>query len=239
MKELSTEKKAMAYDKVVNKLKCFMAQGVDTLITRDNVQDFFSELKESEDWRIIQWIRKELEAKYVTNNIANNLMAAKALDWLSNQEFDYTFEIKAGHWYKCVCDYMLNGSVLMFKAGRLYYCRSDWRLGGEMDERNVKNIGVNGYKSFFRPATKQEIKDWIEGQGEQNLACGEKIKTDNLSNLDSLIERLMELKEESSGNNCDITVHLGKRKFKIVGAYLDSSPLHHKEEIGMELENRE
>ena len=35
--------------------------------------------------------------------------------WLEKQESYYTFEIKEGHWYKCVCDYMLNGSDLMFK----------------------------------------------------------------------------------------------------------------------------
>ena len=84
--------------------------------------------------------------------------------WLEEQESYYTFEIKEGHWYKCVCDYMLNGSDLMFKNDNLYYCRSNWRLRGEIDERNVKDIGVNGYKSFFRPATNQEIKDWLEKQ---------------------------------------------------------------------------
>lgn len=102
------------------------------------------------------------------NFIANELMCLRALEsngggkgsdrynelteaiaWLEKQ--DYTFEIKEGHWYKCVCDYMLNGTDLMFKNDRLYYCRSAWRLRGEIDERNVKDIGVNGYKSFFRP----------------------------------------------------------------------------------------
>ena len=88
--------------------------------------------------------------------------------WLENQESYYTFEIKEGHWYKCVCDYMLNGSDLMFKNDNLYYCRSNWRLRGEIDERNVKDIGVNGYKSFFRPATNQEIKDWLEKQRDKD-----------------------------------------------------------------------
>ena len=82
-----------------------------------------------------------------------------------NELQEYTFEIKEGHWYKCVCDYMLNNSDLLFKYGKLYYCRRNWRLDGEIDERNVKDIGVNGYKSFFRPATNQEIKDWLEKQG--------------------------------------------------------------------------
>ena len=52
MKELTIEEKAKRYDKVANKLKGFMAQGVDPLITRADVQDFFPELNESEDERI-------------------------------------------------------------------------------------------------------------------------------------------------------------------------------------------
>jgi hypothetical protein len=62
---------------------------------------------------------------------------------------------------------MLNNSDLMFKNDRLYYCRRDWRLESEIDERNVKDIGVHGYKSFFRPATNKEIKDWLEKQAEK------------------------------------------------------------------------
>ena len=52
----SIEEKAKAYDEIVNKLKSFMAQGVDPLITRADVQDFFPELKESEG----EMIRKAL-----------------------------------------------------------------------------------------------------------------------------------------------------------------------------------
>ena len=54
----TTEEKAKAYDNVVGKPKRFMAQGVDPLITRADVQDFFPEVKESEDERI----RKEIIA---------------------------------------------------------------------------------------------------------------------------------------------------------------------------------
>ena len=50
--ELSIEQKAKAYDKIVNRLKSFMMQGVDPLITRADVQDFFPELAISEDERI-------------------------------------------------------------------------------------------------------------------------------------------------------------------------------------------
>lgn len=39
----------------------------------------------SEDERIIHWIRKELESKYVVDNIVNSLMADKAFAWLEKQ----------------------------------------------------------------------------------------------------------------------------------------------------------
>ena len=35
--------------------------------------------------KIRKWIRKELESKYVTNNLVNNVMADKALAWLEKQ----------------------------------------------------------------------------------------------------------------------------------------------------------
>lgn len=120
--------------------------------------------------KFMQYIEKQ--AKAYEFNLPNRsydiyAFAKDILHWLEKQESYYTFEIKEGHWYKCVCDYMLNGSDLMFKNDSLYYCRRNWRLTGEIDERNVKDIGVNGYKSFFRPATNQEIKDWLEKQGEK------------------------------------------------------------------------
>jgi hypothetical protein len=58
---MTQEEKAKAYDEVLNKLRYFMAQGVDPLITRADVQDFFPELKESEDERIRKGIIRNLE----------------------------------------------------------------------------------------------------------------------------------------------------------------------------------
>ena len=53
---MTIEEKAIRYDEVKNKLSRFIAKGVDPLITRADVQDFFPELKESEDDKI----RKEI-----------------------------------------------------------------------------------------------------------------------------------------------------------------------------------
>ena len=84
MKELSIEQKAQRYDKVVDKLKQFMAQGVDPLITRADVQDFFPELKESEDEKIRKWLIAQLKIKIGDNDTLNN-MIYKAIAWLERQ----------------------------------------------------------------------------------------------------------------------------------------------------------
>ena len=46
----------------------------------------FPELRESEDERIRRWIIKELESKYVKDDIVNSKDANKALSWLEKQK---------------------------------------------------------------------------------------------------------------------------------------------------------
>lgn len=165
MKELSIEEKAKRYDEAIEKLHEIITMDNKPVNPKEIGEYLFPELEESEDERIRKQIisfLKEFEYDHY-----RCLDFSSWIAWLENQDFNYTFEIKEGHWYKCVCDYMLNNSDVMFKYDRLYYCRRDWRLDGEIDEINVKNIGVNGYKSFFRPATNQEIKDWLEKQGKE------------------------------------------------------------------------
>lgn len=49
---MTDKEKAKAYDEVLNKLRHFITKGVDPLITRADVQDFFPELVESEDEKV-------------------------------------------------------------------------------------------------------------------------------------------------------------------------------------------
>ena len=195
MKELSIEEKARAYDEAIRKAKITLdCCDSASIITEHTIYDIFPELKESEDERIRKGIKSVLEHYKESGEIVFPypfVSIDEALAWLENQESYYTFEIKEGHWYKCVCDYMLNGSDLMFKNDKLYYCRRNWRLRGEIDERNVKDIGVNGYKSFFRPATNQEIKDWLEKQGKQK----------HIKNIvETWKEMRLEVYQQASGN---------------------------------------
>jgi|GEM_PF-6336766 len=52
---------------------------------RTALETLIPELKESEDERIRKWIKKELESKYVVDNIVNDVMADKAFAWLERQ----------------------------------------------------------------------------------------------------------------------------------------------------------
>ena len=190
MKGLSIEQKAKRYDEALERVKELLSRCRNngdriTMVYRvEDIESIFPELKKNEDEKIkedlIEWIND------FPDMIWEGHYKKDVIAWLEKQESCYSFEIKKGHWYKCVCDYMLNNSDLMFKNDRLYYCRSDWRLRGEIDERNVKNIGVNGYKSFFRPVTNQEIKEWLEKQDKQKSAWSEEDER-NMQNIDSVL----------------------------------------------------
>ena len=86
MKELSIEEKARAYDKAIERAIKHRNNNGLTLEQYETIDIIFPELAESEDERIRKWIRKELESKYVVDNIVNNVMADKALAWLEKQE---------------------------------------------------------------------------------------------------------------------------------------------------------
>lgn len=163
------------YKEILAKARTFYKKwdGVDAYnssLAISELKEIFPELNESEDENIRQSLIDYLRERKSCESYGQYVLRYDHwITWLEKQvPCTYTFEIKEGHWYKCVCDYMLNNSDLLFKYGNLYYCRRNWRLEGEIDERNVKDIGVNGYKSFFRPATNQEIKDWLEKQGKHN-----------------------------------------------------------------------
>ena len=102
MKELSIEEKAKVYDEVVNKLRRFMRQGIDPLITSADVQDFFPELKESEGERIKNLIYCLIRDRSDNGKLLehNGISVEEALDWVEKQgekidaieSFDTEFE---------------------------------------------------------------------------------------------------------------------------------------------------
>ena len=87
MKELSIEEKAKRYDEAIKRIENIKTGKCETIFmfTEGLFEYIFSELKENEDEKIKKWIRKELESKYVVDNIVNNEMADKAFAWLEKQ----------------------------------------------------------------------------------------------------------------------------------------------------------
>ena len=87
MKELSIEDKAKRYDEAITKGKQILNTPYTAHwdIMKEVVEHLLPELNVVEDERIIRWIRKELEAGYLTDNMVNNVMADKAFDWLKKQ----------------------------------------------------------------------------------------------------------------------------------------------------------
>ncbi len=78
------EEKAKAYDEVKNKLSRFIAQGVDPLITRADVQDFFPELAESDDERVKKRITLCLE-ECVHSDVIRDYEKDECIAWLKKQ----------------------------------------------------------------------------------------------------------------------------------------------------------
>ena len=87
---MTQEEKARAYDEVLNKLRHFIAKGVDPLITRADVQDFFPELKESEDEKV----RKEI-VRFIQMEVDDEIVGNKWLAWLGKQGDYANFRDKA------------------------------------------------------------------------------------------------------------------------------------------------
>ena len=83
-KELTIEEKAQRYDEAIKIAKKWYNKTEPDSYTCI-VESIFPELKESDDESIKNWIKKELESKYVVDNTVNNAMADKALAWLEKQ----------------------------------------------------------------------------------------------------------------------------------------------------------
>lgn len=155
----------------------------------DDVLYIFPELAVSEDEalrkELLQTVKESEESLYM---IMTPVKKERIIAWLENMA---TFEIKEGHWYKCISDFLFESQQVMFKCGKLYYCCSDWRLIREDgDARNVKRLGIRDYTAFFRPATKQEIDEhlykssdiWRKKDKDMVRLIGNAITTDEASN---------------------------------------------------------
>ena len=86
MKELSIEQKAKAYDKAIEKIKYVMEHGVSPTLSKEDLQDIFSELRESEDEKIRKAIIRLVEIN--KESMINNVTSDSMLSWLEKRK-DY------------------------------------------------------------------------------------------------------------------------------------------------------
>lgn len=97
MKTIYEEKYKEALEKAKSKIK----NDKGHVLYEDDIVEIFPELAESEDEKIRKWIRKELESKYVVDNIVNNKTADKAFAWLEKQGESKESPTKIQVWDYC------------------------------------------------------------------------------------------------------------------------------------------
>lgn len=98
MKELSIEEKAKRYNQTIDKIKYVMEHGVSPTLNKEDLQDIFPELKESEDEKIrkevLAWLKSRVEPKFEVGDwIVRNgeVLQISAIDELINRIFHYWF----------------------------------------------------------------------------------------------------------------------------------------------------
>ena len=82
---MTTEEKARAYDEAIERAKKCLDEKRDTCFVRPNV--IFPELAESEDERMVKFIKKQLFdiKKTITENYELDVKLTKAIDWLEKR----------------------------------------------------------------------------------------------------------------------------------------------------------
>ena len=165
----TVEEKAKAYDEVLNKLRHFITKGVDPLITRADVQDFFPELAESEGEKIKKRITLCLE-ECVHSDVIRDYEKDECIAWLEKQEGcehikkDWLEHIKQS-WYK---EGFIDGK---YSGGT----SKEWTINDATTLSELIDFLENGTAKLQHDLTR--YANWlkiqftpIEKQGEQNPA---------------------------------------------------------------------
>lgn len=78
---------AKAYDKAIEKIKYVMEHGVSPTLNKEDLQDIFPELRESEDERIANAIRRHLDTEKSERNLTGyfGVTYDEAVSWLEKQ----------------------------------------------------------------------------------------------------------------------------------------------------------
>lgn len=151
MKELTIEQKARAYDEALERAKK-LQKTCDSQAVVGWCEYIFPVLKESEDDKIRKWIKKELESKYVVDNIVNNVMADKSLAWLEKQGHTDGIIEKAKTEKQRVIITETDGNANI-----------DWNTRSLEDARKLLECGLQYINTEIEKQSKPKFKigDWI------------------------------------------------------------------------------
>lgn len=82
---MTIEQKAKAYDKAIEKIKYVVEHGVSPVLNKEDLEDIFSELKESEDERIRKAIAYCIMQGFIGYGEIENVTVDACLAWLEKQ----------------------------------------------------------------------------------------------------------------------------------------------------------
>ena len=170
---MTKEEKAKAYDNVVNKLRRFMEHGIDPLITRADVQDFFPELAESEDEKIEKEIIAFLKENLETGRADETWSLTGLERWIAWLEKQATKSVNID----------IESMVSQYKQ-RL-------KSQGGVLEKQVEKKPASSEKTCKDDTTSSDkaIED-LEKQVEKKPASSEKTCKDDTTSSDKAIEDL-------------------------------------------------
>ena len=193
---MTTVQKARAFDEIVNKLRHFIAQGVDPLIARADVQDFFSKLAESEDERIRNVIRGWIytrPASFFDNGISKEEMLA----WLDKHNKPKKVSIWK-HWKDGIAGGAEGEQIFLIKIGRVYSissclgCECDYIELSELDELMREEKQGKPMWSSLKPQNRWKPSD----EQIKAIRLARSFVVDDFGEHPTLSEILMELEEQ-------------------------------------------
>ncbi len=179
---MTQEEKARAYDKAIEKIKYVMEHGVSPVLNKEDLQDIFTELAESDDERIRNVIRGWI---YTQPNsfFDNGISKEEMLAWLEKHKPVEHLELKAGHWYVCHRAFCCRADHLTVKEGERFMCEKDNVVKGFVikdAEKYFKECNAPApYEDEQKPKWSEEdslmidsiidTMKWLEGKGATNM----------------------------------------------------------------------
>ena len=169
---MTKEEKAKAYDNVVNKLRRFMEHGIDPLITRADVQDFFPELAESEDEKIEKEIIAFLKENLETGRADETWSLTGLERWIAWLEKQATKSVNID----------IESMVSQYKQ-RL-------KSQGGVENTPIVNMCLTAFRHGVENVLEELNLKKLEKQVEKKPASSEKTCKDDTTSSDKAIEDL-------------------------------------------------